>query len=94
VDHATGRVKIDVKNRFSVGDKLEIIEPNGNQDIVLDQMWNLSGEPISVAPGSGHFVWVKFALKGNKAYIARYTNEPAPIETMSSCSNSESCCNA
>jgi putative protease len=94
VDHATGRVKIDVKNRFSVGDKLEIIEPNGNQDIVLDQMWNLNGEPISVAPGSGHFVWIKFALKGNKAYIARYTNEPAPIETMSSCSNSESCCNA
>jgi putative protease len=94
VDVTNGRVKVDVKNRFSVGDKLEIIEPKGNQDIVLDQMWNMSGEPISVAPGSGHFVWIKLGIKGNKAYIARYTNEPAPIETTSSCSNSESCCNA
>jgi putative protease len=89
-DQATGRVKVDVKNRFSVGDKLEIIEPHGNQDIVLDAMWNMKGEPVTVAPGSGHFVWIKLALKDQKAYIARYTNEPAPVEAASDCSS----CNA
>jgi putative protease len=94
VDSSTGRVKVDVKNRFSVGDKLEIIEPQGNQDLILSAMWNMNGEPITVAPGSGHFVWIELKLKGKKAYIARYTQEPAPIETSSSCSSGESCCNA
>jgi len=61
---------------------------------VLDAMWNMNGEPITVAPGSGHFVWIKIALKGKKAYIARYTQEPAPAENTSSCSSGESCCNA
>ena len=94
MDLATGRVKVDVKNRFSVGDKLEIIEPQGNQDIVLDAMWNMSGEPIDVAPGSGHFVWIKLPLQSKHAFIARYTQEPAPVETASACSSGESCCNA
>jgi len=87
LDDATGRVKVDVKNRFSVGDKLEIIEPQGNQDIVLDQMWNMKGEAIEVAPGSGHFVWIKLPLKGKHAFIARYTHEPAPVEEAAACSN-------
>ena len=94
IDQSNGRVKVDVKNRFSVGDKLEVIEPQGNQDMVLDAMWNMQGEPIIVAPGSGHFVWIKLALKDKKAYIARYTNEPAPVEVSSACSSGESCCNA
>jgi len=68
-----GRMKIDVKNRFALGDKLEIIEPEGNQDLTLTEMWNLNGESIDVAPGSGHFVWIKLAIKtGNRAFIARY----------------------
>jgi putative protease len=85
VDLATGRVKVDVKNRFSVGDKLEIIEPSGNTDIVLSEMWNMAGEPITVAPGSGHFVWIKAPLSSKHAFIARYTQEPAPAEVASSC---------
>jgi putative protease len=85
---------VDVKNRFAIGDKLEIIEPQGNQDIVLDAMWNMSGEPIDVAPGSGHFVWIKLPLHSKHAFIARYTNESAPVEVASACSNGESCCNA
>jgi len=50
-------MKIDVKNRFSIGDKLEIMLPNGdNKEIVLDAMTNDKGEPIEVAPGSEHVV--------------------------------------
>ena len=78
---------MDVKNRFSLGDKLEIIEPEGNQDMVLDAMWNIKGEPIEVAPGSGHFVWIQLPLKSKHAFIARYTQEPAPVEAGGSCSN-------
>ena len=88
IDSATGRVKVDVKNRFSVGDKIEIIEPNGNTDVVLTEMWNMKGESIDVAPGSGHFVWLKIPMVTTHAFIARYTQEPAPAEvaTSSACS--------
>jgi U32 family peptidase len=87
VDSTTGRVKVDVKNRFSVGDKLEIIEPNGNTDVVLTEMWNMKGESIDVAPGSGHFVWLKIPMATTHAFIARYTQELAPAEVAtSSCS--------
>lgn len=72
VDSVLGRVKIDVKNRFSVGDKLEIIQSNGNQDILLDQIWDLDGNLVKVAPGSGHVVWAKLPLVTKGAFIARY----------------------
>ena len=91
IDAASGRVKVDVKNRFSVGDKLEIIEPQGNQDMVLEQMWNTKGESIDVAPGSGHFVWIQLPLTSKHAYIARYTNEPAKVEATSCCNDQASC---
>jgi putative protease len=89
IDPASGRVKVDVKNRFSIGDKLEIIEPEGNQDMVLDAMWNLNDEAIDVAPGSGHFVWIQLPLKSKHAFIARYTHEPAPVEAAGACNNCE-----
>jgi putative protease len=54
----------------------------------------MSGEPIDVAPGSGHFVWIKLPLHSKHAFIARYTQEPAPVEAASACSSGESCCNA
>jgi putative protease len=57
--------------------------------MVLDAMWNLKGDSIDVAPGSGHFVWIKSLLKSKHAFIARYTNEPAPVEAASSCSSCE-----
>jgi hypothetical protein len=34
---------IDVKNRFSVGDRLEIIHPSGNRQWSLERMQNLDG---------------------------------------------------
>jgi putative protease len=72
IDPVLGRVRIDVKNRFAVGDKLEILESTENQDITLEAMWNIKGEPIEVAPGSGHFVWIELKPKGDKIFIARY----------------------
>lgn len=64
---------IDVKNRFSVGDKVEIITPQGNHDTVLSRLENLEGQPVEVAPGTGHFVRIPVSLIGSpKGLIARY----------------------
>ena len=57
VDRTNGWVELDVKNRFSVGDRLEWVLPNGqNRELVLEQMENLQGIPMQTAPGSGHKV--------------------------------------
>ncbi len=49
---------IEVKNRFSVGDSLRLITPEGNHDFILEQIHDLKGIALSVAPGSGHRVQI------------------------------------
>ena len=47
---------IDVKNKFSPGDQLELINPAGNLRFTASTMQNRSGETMVCAPGSGHIV--------------------------------------
>ncbi|CAM3829470.1 tRNA 5-hydroxyuridine modification protein YegQ [Rouxiella silvae] len=54
----SGWAEVDVKNRFSVGDSIEIMTPEGNVSFFIEQMQNKKGEPIDVAPGNGHFVYL------------------------------------
>lgn len=72
VDATTGMVEILVKNRFQIGDKLEIIHPSGNRTIQLEHMQDLEGNTVNIAPGSGYRV--KIPLEGNveKAFVARF----------------------
>ncbi|MGA9608765.1 MAG: tRNA 5-hydroxyuridine modification protein YegQ [Rouxiella badensis] len=53
-----GWAEVDVKNRFSVGDSIEIMTPEGNVQFFIQQMHNKKGEDIDVAPGNGHFVYL------------------------------------
>ena len=55
-DTDKGLAEIMVKNKFAVGDSLEIISPQGNQTIKLDHMENLKGEDMQEAPGGGYEV--------------------------------------
>ena len=55
-DGDTGLAEVDVKNRFAVGDELELIMPGGNRRFRLETMHDLEGRPTDVAPGSGHRV--------------------------------------
>jgi putative protease len=71
-DDVNGMAEVLVKNRFQIGDRLEIIHPSGNQVIELSQMLDSAGRPVQVAPGSGHRV--KIPLSGNMkhAFVARF----------------------
>ena len=69
---ANGMAEIDVKNRFSVGDKLEIIHPSGNHIIQLTEMHNLEGDMVTVAPGSGHRVQIPLKGEMTKGMVARF----------------------
>ncbi len=66
-----GWAEVETKNRFAVGDTLEIIHPAGNRTVVLTQMKSLEGEPISVAPGSPLRVWIPLDGPVDGALIAR-----------------------
>lgn len=47
-----------VKNKFSLGDSVEMMTPNGNIQFTLDALQNAKGESIDVAPGNGHIVYL------------------------------------
>ena len=69
-----GWATVLVKNRFSVGDILEVFHPQGNTVVPLEKMTSEEGETISVAPGSGHRVRIPLDARYNGAFIARRLN--------------------
>jgi len=73
IDKERKMAEVIVKNKFAVGDRLEIILPNGNKDIVLNDMRDKKGQPMEVAPGGGHVVMIPWDEKTNElGLIARY----------------------
>jgi len=60
-DDATGLAEVEVKNRFAVGDELELITPVGNRVFRLEDMRDMQGNAAAVAPGSGHRVRIPLA---------------------------------
>ena len=75
-DSARGLVQVNARNKFSVGDKLEIIHPTGNFDVQITRMENLDGEPVQAALGSGHTVWLDLPESCVGAFVARYLEQP------------------
>lgn len=71
-DPARQRAEVAVKNRFQVGDRLEILTPAGNRELALDTLWNGDGEPVAEAPGSGHRVWIPWHGAPEFAMVARF----------------------
>jgi len=53
-----GLAEVRVKNRFAVGDHLELMTPRGNYHFDLHRLCNRQQQPIEVAPGDGHVVYL------------------------------------
>jgi putative protease len=51
-----GWAEVEVKNRFAVGDELELITPGDNRRFRLERMQDLEGASMDVAPGAGYRV--------------------------------------
>ncbi len=69
---ADGMARIAVKNRFGIGDRLEIIHPSGNREVLLEILQNREGTAVKIAPGSGHEVRMPLPAGLEQAFIARY----------------------
>lgn len=76
IDAERQMVQIEAKNRFATGERLEIIHPKGNSDVVLDEIISEKGESMKVVPGAGYKVWTRLPLNLNGAFIARYVEQP------------------
>jgi putative protease len=53
-----GLAEITVKNKFLVGDRLELMTPQGNLNFTLEELQTRKGEMVDVAPGSGHILYM------------------------------------
>ena len=72
VSCANGMAEIEVKNKFHVGDKLEVIHPSGNQIVEVTEIRSMIGDTLGVAPGSGHRVQIPLSVNLSKGMIARF----------------------
>jgi len=71
---SNGWAEVEVKNKFSVGDRIEIVHPSGNQTLRIDALNNNRNHAIDVAPGSGHRVKLPLPPGLEGAFIARYVD--------------------
>jgi putative protease len=69
---ADGWARVDVKNHFAVGDRIEVMHPSGNRDIRIARMLADDGSAITIAPGSGHIVRIELAPGLEGALLSRY----------------------
>ena len=68
-----GMAHIDVKNKFSVGDELELILPGGNRTFRLESMLDMDGNPMQEAPGGGYQVQIPVDERNYEmGLLARY----------------------
>jgi len=63
---------IEVKNRFAVGDQIELIHPSGNRRLSVERIESESGVGMAIAPGNGHRVWIPLPAALPGAMLARF----------------------
>ena len=76
-----GWAEVETKNRFAVGDWIEIIHPQGNRTLRLDVMKNAEGAQIDVAAGNPLRVWIPVDGPAEHALVARLLMPPVAAET-------------
>jgi putative protease len=77
-----GLAEIEVKNRFAVGDRIELIHPAGNSQHVVERMEKVGADgtasAVTIAPGSGHRVLIPLPAEKQGAFLARLLDTPTP----------------
>ncbi|MFA5082847.1 MAG: U32 family peptidase [Hydrogenophilaceae bacterium] len=71
-DPARGRVEFVAKNKLSLGDRVEVIQPAGIREYTIDDIQGAGGGPVSVVPGNGHRAWLALPPDSVGAFVARF----------------------
>jgi putative protease len=73
IDGESGLINLDVKNKIRVGDRLELMSPEGNRSFVLQRMEDPYGNAMQEAPGGGYRVRVELPTQEvEHALLCRY----------------------
>ncbi|MDF9620987.1 tRNA 5-hydroxyuridine modification protein YegQ [Pseudomonas entomophila] len=67
-ERVDGLAEVKVKNRFAVGDHLELMTPRGNYHFDLERMHDRMQQPVHIAPGDGHTVYLPIPEQVSLAY--------------------------
>ncbi|MBS9781837.1 MAG: tRNA 5-hydroxyuridine modification protein YegQ [Gammaproteobacteria bacterium] len=74
-DPETGLSTVIIKNKLSVGDRVELIKPSGSIDMEITHIENQKGEKMDVAPGSGHIVNIPLGeINEDLVLLAKYVD--------------------
>lgn len=72
-DAVTGLAELKVKNKFRVGDEMELITPRGNRRFRLERMLDQHGDALEEAPGGGWTVRAPLPVEADTtSLLARY----------------------
>ncbi len=71
-DAGRGLMEVLVKHRFEVGDTIEVIQPAGNMRQTVNRMENAEGQPITIAPGDPHHVWIDLPESAAGAFVSGF----------------------
>jgi putative protease len=81
LEYKDGKAFIEAKNKFSVGDSVEVILPSGCFNIEVESMVTEFDEVIEVAKGSGYKVWIPMPeINPELGFIARNFDEKIKIK--------------
>jgi len=81
LDYKDGKAFIEAKNKFSVGDSIEIILPSGCFNAKVESMVTEYNEELDVAKGSGYRVWIPMTkIDPNLGFIAKNFDEKIKIK--------------
>ncbi len=61
----SGMLELEIKNKLTVGNQVELMLPAGNHRFVLEYMEDTHGKAVDVAPGSGYQVRIKIPVDLN-----------------------------
>ena len=69
------RMRIEQRNKFSVGDTIEIMKPDGtNVQVVVEAMYNGEMEPVESCPHSKQTIWLELSELPNQYDLLRVKN--------------------
>lgn len=63
--------RVEVRNRFEIGDEVEIITPGENKFTKVKAIFNLKNEPVEVAHGGDKDVWVNIGKGIDAGWLLR-----------------------
>jgi putative protease len=82
LEYTDGKALIDVKNKFSIGDSIEVILPNKSFHTTVEKITSQYKEELTVAKGSGYKVWIPIEnINPKMGFIAKNFEDKIKVKS-------------